>query len=50
LRDRMVAELTAQQDPRMLGLGDVFDHYRHEGSTFDYKTGKVGKPKHPRQP
>jgi len=50
LRDQMVAELTAQGDPRMLGQGDVFDRYIHEGRPFDYETGKSGGLKHPKQP
>jgi N-sulfoglucosamine sulfohydrolase len=27
LKDRLIAELVKQQDPRVLGNGDVFDHY-----------------------
>ena len=31
MHDRMVAELTAQSDPRMLGNGDIFDAYVYSG-------------------
>jgi N-sulfoglucosamine sulfohydrolase len=31
LRTRMEAELTAQEDPRMLGNGDIFDQYPYSG-------------------
>lgn len=50
LETQMVAELTAQGDPRMLGQGDIFDRYPHEGRVFNYTTGQIGAPKHPSQP
>ena len=32
LRTQIERELTAQQDPRLLGHGDVFDHYKYTGN------------------
>jgi len=37
LREQMEAELTHQQDPRMLGQGDRFDAYPYMGKPFDYE-------------
>ncbi|NDV61017.1 sulfatase [Puniceicoccales bacterium CK1056] len=50
LHDQMVAELTEQGDPRMLGQGDIFDKYPHEGKIFNYDTGKMEGFKHPSRP
>lgn len=32
----MVQKLTEQKDPRMLGNGDVFDHYPYAGNVKDF--------------
>ncbi|MFK7846820.1 MAG: sulfatase, partial [Rhodothermales bacterium] len=46
MKNQMVAELTAQQDPRILGNGDVFDNYRyadekHAGFYERYQAGET---------
>ncbi|MCF7847591.1 MAG: hypothetical protein K9M45_01980, partial [Kiritimatiellales bacterium] len=43
LRKIMESDLTAQQDPRVLGQGDVFDTYKYMGRPFNYETGQPGK-------
>lgn len=43
LRGKMEAELTRQNDPRMLGQGDLFDRYPYMGKPFDYKHKDVIK-------
>lgn len=43
LRSQMERELTDQHDPRLLGHGDVFDHYEYRGgrqNSWDTVTGK----------
>ncbi|MEZ5274797.1 MAG: sulfatase [Opitutaceae bacterium] len=49
MRAQMIAELTAQEDPRMRGEGAVFDHYRvanEQNRDFynRYKAGEIGVP------
>lgn len=44
LRAQMETELTEQQDPRMLGTGDVFDRYPYMGKQMDYETGQMIQP------
>lgn len=38
LRKKMESDLTMQKDPRMLGLGDVFDAYPYVGKRLNYET------------
>jgi hypothetical protein len=40
LRAQMETELTLQQDPRMLGTGDVFDITPYLGKPYDYEKKK----------
>lgn len=49
MREQMVAELTAQEDPRMRGEGEVFDRYKVANErTRDfyrrYQAGEIGVP------
>lgn len=36
LNEEMTQKLTAQQDPRILGKGDIFDHYKYSGKVADF--------------
>ena len=41
LREKMETDLKAQQDPRILGNGDVFDRYPYMGKPFKYNNEKA---------
>jgi len=36
LKDEMIQKLTEQGDPRILGKGDIFDHYKYSGKVHDF--------------